>query len=247
MSEQVNKFSIKRLVATLDPERPYSTAELANYGLRASHAAHLAKSGWLKRLGRGVYQLQGGQLERDKSLIFLSAQVPGLHVGGKTALAWRGVRHQLAVRERLTLWGDSPVRLPLWFKEAFNVTYQTTQLFDAALPAGYGLSSLPTGDAQLRVSVPERALLELFSDAGKRQSLSETMQVAEGVRNLRPDILEVLLQHCQRVKAVRLAKAFAEKYEQPWLGLVTKHSERLGSSSRWVATMPNNELLSLKR
>lgn len=247
MSEQPIKFSIKRLVAELDSERPYSTAELASYGLRASHASHLVKSGWLKRLGRGVFQLQGGQLDRDKCLIFLAAQIPGLHVGGKTALAWRGVRHQLAVRERLILWGDSPVRIPVWFKEVFNITYQTTQLFDTALPAGYGLSPLPGADAQVLVSIPERALLELFSDAGKHQSLSETMQIAEGIRNLRPAVLEILLQHCQRVKVVRLAKAFAEKYEQPWLGLVAKRSECLGSNSRWVASMPNDELLSLKR
>lgn len=247
MSEQVDKFSIKRLVATLDSERPYSTVELAKYGLRASHASHLVKSGWLKRLGRGVFQLPGGQLDRNKCLVFLSAQISGLHVGGKTALAWRGVRHQLAMRDRLILWGQSPVRLPLWFKETFNVTYQTTQLFDDALPEGYGLAPLPGGEPQMRVSVPERALLELFSDAGKQQSLSETMQVAEGIRNLRPDVLEMLLQHCQRVKVVRLTKAFAERYEQPWLSLASKHSERLGSASRWVATMPNDELLSLKR
>lgn len=45
----------------------------------------------------------------------------------------------------------------------------------------------------------------------------------------------------------RLAKAFAEQYEQPWFGLVAKRSDRLGSNSRWVASMPNDELLSLKR
>ena len=37
------------------------------------------------------------------------------------------------------------------------------------------------------VSVPERALLELFCDTGKLQSLEETLNVAEGVRHLRPD------------------------------------------------------------
>ena len=80
---QVDKFSIKLLVATLDPERPYSTAELANYGLRVSHAGHLEKSGLLRRLGPGVYQLPGGQLDRDKCLVLHSARIPGLHVGGK--------------------------------------------------------------------------------------------------------------------------------------------------------------------
>jgi hypothetical protein len=97
------------------------------------------------------------------------------------------------------------------------------------------------------VSVPERALLELFSDTGKLQSLEETLNVAESVRHLRPDVLDTLLAHTTRVKVVRLAKALAESLDLPWLEIAKKHNERLGSSSRWVAVTRDKKILRLKK
>ena len=44
-------------------------------------------------------------LRQEDSLKFLSRTVEGFHVGGKTALAWRGIRHNLAFHEPLSLWG----------------------------------------------------------------------------------------------------------------------------------------------
>ena len=79
----------------------------------AKRASALARSGWLLRQGRGAYGHPGDTLQRDACLAFLAQQVPGLHVAGKTALAWRGVRHNLAYRETVVLWGDQPARLPL--------------------------------------------------------------------------------------------------------------------------------------
>ena len=46
------------------------------------------------------------KLSEQGCLRFLSRRHPGFHVGGKTALAWRGVRHNLPPREPLWLWGD---------------------------------------------------------------------------------------------------------------------------------------------
>jgi hypothetical protein len=137
-------------------------------------------------------------------------EVPELHVGGKTALAWRGARHNLAYQERLNLWGRKAARLPEWFTDLSNVTYQSTRIFYNALPQGFGLAPLPAGNPKVLASVPERALLELFSYTGKLQSLEETLNVAESVRHLRPDILETMLTHTTRVMVVRLAKSLAE-------------------------------------
>jgi hypothetical protein len=183
----------------------------------------------------------------NKALAYLSLEVPELHVGGKTALAWRGTRHNLAHQERLNLWGLKAGRLPAWFTDLFNVTYQSTRIFDNTLPQGFGLAPLPAGNPKVMVSVPERALLELFSDTGKLQSLEETLNVAESVRHLRPDVLETLLAHTTRVKVVRLAKSLAKSLELPWLEIAKKHSERLGSSSRWVAVTRDKKILHLKK
>jgi hypothetical protein len=240
-------ISIKELLSKLDWDTPYSSSDLQALGLPSTAAARLAQSGWLKRLGRGVYQVPNGKLDMNKALAYLSLEVPQLHVGGKTALAWRGTRHNLAHQERLNLWGLKAGRLPAWFTDLFNVTYQSTRIFDKALPPGFGLAPLPAGHPKVMVSVPERALLELFSDTGKLQSLEEMLNIAESVRHLRPDVLETLLAHTTRVKVVRLAKTLAESLELPWLEVAKKHNERLGSSSRWIAVTRDKKILHLKK
>ena len=240
-------ISIKELLSKLEWDTPYGSRDLQALGLPSTAAARLAQSGWLKRLGRGVYQVPNARLDMNKALAYLSLEVPEFHVGGKTALAWRGTRHNLAHQERLNLWGLKAGRLPAWFTDLFNVTYQSTRIFDNTLPQGFGLAPLPAGNPKVMVSVPERALLELFSDTGKLQSLEETLNVAESVRHLRPDVLETLLAHTTRVKVVRLAKSLAKSLELPWLEIAKKHSERLGSSSRWVAVTRDKKILHLKK
>lgn len=240
-------ISIKELLSKLEWDTPYSCSDLQALGLPSAAAARLAQSGWLKRLGRGVYQVSNAKLDVNKTLAYLSLEVPQLHVGGKTALAWRGTRHNLAHQERLNLWGHKAARLPAWFTDLFNVTYQSTRIFDEALPKGFGLAPLPAGHQQVMVSVPERALLELFSDTGKLQSLEETLNVAQSARHLRPDVLDTLLTHITRVKVVRLAKALAESLDLPWLEIAKKHNERLGSSSPWAAVTRDKKILRLKK
>ena len=155
-------ISIKELMTQLEWDIPYSTQDLERLGLPSTSAARLAGSGWLKRLARGVYTVPNGKLDRDKTLAFLADRMPGLHVGGKTALAWRGVRHTLAQRERITLWGKRAGHLPSWFTDLFDATYQSTHIFDERLTPDFGLSELPGHHSKVLVSVPERALLELF-------------------------------------------------------------------------------------
>lgn len=191
--------------------------------------------------------LPGDTLTRDGSLAFLAAQTPGLHVGSKTALAWRGVRQNIAFREHLNLWGDAPKRLPEWFTQRFPASYQATQLFDDALPEAYGLQALPAGDPRVLVSVPERAMLELLSDVGKVQSLSEARELVESLPGLRTKVLDELLRHTTRIKVVRMAATFAASLKLPWATLAASHSERIGGGARWVAVGRSGERLDLRR
>lgn len=190
--------------------------------------------------------LPGDTLSREGSLAFLTEQIPGLHVGSKTALAWRGVRQNIAFREMLTLWGDRAKPLPSWFTERFHARYQATQLFDAELPEGLGLQPLPNGDPRVMVSVPERAVLELLSDVGKTQSLSEARDLVDELQSLRDEVLDELLMHTTRIKVVRAAASLAEELSLPWAALAKGHSQRIGGS-RWIAVSKTGERLDFKK
>src|SRR3984957_6149665 len=228
-------FSFKQILTELPRGEPLSTSALQARGVSAFRASDLARSGWLTHLGRGVYMLPGDTLTREGCLAYLSQRVSGFHVGGKTALAWRGVRQNVSFREILTLWGDQPKRLPAWFTQRFDSRYQETQLFDTKLRKGFGLQPLPNGNPGVLVSVPERALLELLSDVGKVQSLQETRQLVENLRTLREKTFDKLLAHTTRIKVVRLAELLGRELDLPWADAATRHSHRVGGGKRWVA------------
>lgn len=246
MKSTNDNFSFKNVLAKLPRGEPLGTAMLAQFGVSAYRASALARSGWLTHLARGVYMLPGDTLTRDACLAFLSHQVTGLHLGGKTALGAGGMRHTVAFRDVLSLWGDRAKPLPAWFTQRFECRYQSTQLFDASLPKGFALQPLPVGRPDVLVATPERALLELLSDVGKGQSLDEARQLVEMMHSLRSDVLETLLVHTTRIKVVRLAQALGAEFELPWAPLAAQQSQRLGGGKRWVAVFRSGERLDLK-
>lgn len=247
MTRTSPNFLFRKALNDLPRGTPLTTDNLLAYGLTAKHLSRLAAEGWLQRLGHGVYLLPGDKLEREAALVTLAKSIPSLHVAGKTALAWRGIRHNIASTQIISLWGEKPGKLPSWFTQAFPSHYQTTNIFDAAMPACLGLAPLPGGNRDLLVSVPERALLELLSDTGKRQGLEEARQLAESIHAPRMDVMDKLLSYLTRIKIVRMAYQFADELNLPWKDTALENCERLGGGKRWVSSTRNGERLNLKR
>ena len=207
---------IKSLQMAFPRGAPFDHQQLAKLGVSSALAHHYLKSGWLTRLGRGVFMFANDTLRREDCLKFLSHQMSGFHVGGKTALAWRGVRHNLPAREPLSLWGEGKGNLPEWFQNLFPARYTTRNPFSPKLPKHFGLQPLPETPNGVLVSVPERALLEMLSEVGVHQGIEEARNIMEGARSLRPEVLTTLLKNCRRVKVVRLCVTWAGELNLPW-------------------------------
>lgn len=246
MSSNSRHSLIKSLLVSVPRGRPMDIAMLDVQGVSAFLAAKHARSGWLKRLAQGVYAFAGDTLNRDQCLLFLQGQISGLHVAGKTALAWQGVRHNLSVREQLMLWGDDKrAKLPLWFVDQFPASYRSTALFSSkAISVGIGT---PPGLLEgVRVSVPERAVLEMLYEVGKSQDMEEAKNLFESLRGLRFEVMGELLSQCTSVKTVRLFLLWAKETEVLNVGaLRDKYSLPVGSSSRWMGRMADGTILSL--
>ena len=128
---------------------------------------------------------------------------------------------------------------------ALSGRYVARKLFDAGLAPGFGLQPLPeTPDGPL-VSVPERALLELLNEVGARQGIEEAKNIMEGVRSPRLDVLGPLLQHCPRVKVVRLCVQWAEELKLEWAAEARRLAGPRGRG-RWLSRMPDGTTLILK-
>jgi hypothetical protein len=183
MALPIRHKSIKTLQAAVPRGTPFDSRQLRKLGVSSALAHHYLKSDWLARLGRGVFMFPKDILRRKDSLKFLSRHVPGFHVGGKTALAWRGIRHNLPAREPISLWGDGKFTLPPWFTGRFPARYTARKLFSTKLPRDFGLHPLPETPDGVPVSEPERALLEMLSEVGVHQGIEEARNIMEGIRS----------------------------------------------------------------
>lgn len=236
---------IKRLQNSLPRGGPFDTAQLLDLGISTALAHRYVNSGWLDKLGRGVFMFPGDKLTREASLRFLERKIPSLHVAAKSALALHGFRHNVGYEEPMVLWGDQPGVLPEWFKERFAARYSTPRLFDD-VPPKFGISTLPENPDGPRVSEPERALLEMLSEVGVNQEVDEARHIMEGLRQLRTARLAKLLSACRMVKAVRLCVGWSEELGLPWATKAREAAERNMGTGRWVARMKDGSTLILK-
>jgi len=236
---------IKALVSGAIPGRPLTLRDLAGFGVSPFLAAKYARSGWLERLGPGLYRLPTSPLDRDQSLRVLQDRFPGLHVAGRSALAWQGIRHNLDVTEQLVVWGPPASSLPAWFCTAFPSRYRTASLF-ASTVDDEGLFTPVSSSSGVRVSTRERALIEMLRDAGQGQDMEEAQHLFQATSGLRTPVLGRLLSHCRSVKAVRMVLHWGER-----VGNVDVEALRrefvlpTGGRSRWIGTMDDGSILAL--
>ena len=225
---------LNNLYAQLKPGTPVTSDELAARKISADLAVHYTRAGWLKRLSRGVFARPDTPLELHASLRLLERRLRGLHVGGKTALDWHGVRHNVSQRSVLQLYGWASGPLPSWFTDTFPSTYRRLRLFDEKPDAPLRVSRFQRKSDGPLVSEPERAVLELLSDVGVRQPLQEARDILEGTPSLRAAVLQELLGRCKQVKAVRLCLTLGRELGLPWAAKLDQKQLPTGSEKRWV-------------
>jgi len=184
---------------------------------------------------RGVYCRPNDTLALYPSLILLQRKFDGLHVGGKSALDWYGVRHYVSQKPVLHLYGWVAARLPDWFTQRFPAEYHRKRLFDERPEALLHASSFEKRTGAPQASAPERALLELLSEVGVRQPLQEARELTESTYNLRADVLRELLQRCTSVKTVRLCLQLGRELSLPWVVKLDPATLPTGSKRAWVS------------
>lgn len=226
---------LNHLYAGWAPGAPLTSADLAAQGVSADLAVHYVRSGWLTRLMRGVFCRPNDTLALYPSLLLLQRKFDGLHVGGKSALDWHGVRQYVSQNPVLNLYGWVAARLPSWFTQRFPAEYHRKRLFDERDDALLHVGAFEKRSGAPQVSAPERALLELLSDVGVRQPLQEARELTENTYNFRADVLHELLQRCTSVKTVRLCLQLGREVSTPWATKLDPATLPTGSKRPWVS------------
>ena len=223
-----------------------ASQDLAKRGISADLAVHYAKTGWLVRLAHGVYSRPGDSLALHPCLRFLERKVLGLHVGGRTALDWYGIRQYVSQRPVTQLYGWNAAKLPEWFTKQFPADYHRKRLFKEEPSAPLHATIFERQSDAPKVSEPERALLEALSDVGVRQPLQEARELTQSSHTLRANVLMELLRLCVSIKTVRLCLSLGKELRLPWSPKLDPSELPLGSARPWVSRSSDG-LLILKR
>ena len=110
------------------------------------------------------------------------------------------------------------------------------------LPQGLAVGSIPSTEYfgvdstffSLEASEPERAIFECLYLSPKHQDLSEVYEILESLVNLRPKVIQTILEQCRSIKVKRLFLYMSEKAGHNWLSYIDTKEIDLGTGDRLI-------------
>ncbi|MCX6613283.1 MAG: type IV toxin-antitoxin system AbiEi family antitoxin domain-containing protein [Acidobacteria bacterium] len=233
---------------------------LSQHHYSTSLRSHYISAGWLEQPARQVYRRKRGSLNWQQVVISLQTLLgQNLTVGGRTALETQGFAHYLTHEtNKVHLYG--PKHPPAWLQKlpldvqfVYHNSQRTfripeKQLEDNVPPdtfnnSGLDVNPLPSDLVtmqwgqwgwKIRLSSPERALLELLDELPEHETFHQVDKLVEGLANLSPRRLENLLINCRSVKVKRLFFFFADRHRHAWLKRINKTLIDLGTGKRML-------------
>lgn len=209
---------------------------LKEEGVYQQLAREYEKGGWVRRIGQGAYKRYADNVNWTGGLYALQEQLKlNIHAGGKTAMQLQGYGHYLPLGQgaKVTLFGLPATKLPAWFRNykwSSNIRYTRTGLFKGNDTLGLTQHSIDT--FSIKVSAPERAIMEMLHFVPKEETYEEAKLLMEGLTTLRPQLLQALLEQCKSVKVKRLFLLLAEACNHKWIMRLQQTKIDIGKGKR---------------
>lgn len=214
-----------------------TTSWLHEHGVSRQLARRYRESGWLQPMGHGAFLRVGNPpIEWFGAVYALQTQLNlTLHPGAGTALSLSGLGQNLPLGDKavIALFSDRRERLPAWFTRyawSARLAHHSPTLFGTSEPVG--LTTVKHGEFSLRMSTPERAILELLHLATTNDAITHAVDLMSGLSTLRPQVLQSLLENCRSVKVKRLFLWLAETAGHEWFNRLTVARVDLGKGKR---------------
>jgi hypothetical protein len=221
---------LKRLVLKWPRNTIYTSEWMKGQGFSRQLIDKYKKSKWLAPVGKGAYKLFNDTINWTGALYAVQNQLHlSIHPGGKTALQLKGLAHFVPIEiKEIFLFGTKGQKLPSWFKTydwGLETHYIMTHLFGHDL----GLNNEDYGSFSIKISSPERAIMEMLYFVPQKQTLSEGSLIMEHLISLRPPVIQDLLEICNSIKVKRLFMYLAEKHSHRWVERLNLAKVNLGS------------------
>lgn len=208
------------------------TSWLENSGISRSELSDYVESGWLERISTGVYKFSGDSPTIYGILGSYGSQSNmSYHIGAASALELKGFSHYVSMgKPKAVVFAPVRPSLPKWIENAdldMQLVSVSTKIFGK-----YGIEQMDYQGLPLKVSSPERAIMECLSLAPKHYNLMDVFYLFEMLTSLRSSIVQQLLESCTSVKVKRLFLYMAEKSRHRWFAKLDISRINLGSGTR---------------
>ncbi|NCC53420.1 MAG: hypothetical protein EOM20_19715 [Spartobacteria bacterium] len=232
-----NERKIQKLLDMHQPQTVLTAQWLEQNGISHDLQKHYRKSGWLESIGTGAFRRPNDQVGWEGGLFAIQTQIKlPVHAGALTALSLQGYAHYLRLgAETVFLFSPPKTNLPAWFRNhdwGRRVHHCKTSI----LPPALALTDQGAGNFSIQISTPERAILECLYLAPASVDLVECYQIMEGLTNLRPKLLQPLLEQCSSIKVKRLFLYMADKAGHSWNKRLDTAALDLGSGARTITS-----------
>ena len=192
---------------------------------------------WIEPVGNGAYKLVNDQIDCFGGIYSLQSHLNmDVHVGGKTSLELLGYAHYISEEmNTCQLYGKTNKDLPEWFRRynwGLTIHYKTATLFQIELYTGF--TKYPHKEFSIRISAPERAIMEMLYRVPSEHGFDESYRIMENLTTLRPEVVQGHLKLCKSVKVKRLFLFMAERADHAWVHRLHKSKLDLGSGNRQI-------------
>ena len=211
-----------------------ATSEWLDYlGIYKQLRNRYVASHWIESFGHGAFKRIGDTVAWEGALSAIQYQLKqSIHIGAKTALEFHGFAHFIPFHEtQITLFSHYPLKLPKWFSQSklhLKINYYSSSF----LKTDVGIDEKNIRGFKLKISSPERAIFEVLFLTPHHQSIQESKYLMEGLRTLRPQMVQKLLDHCTSFKVKRLFLLLAEQEQLPCLEFLNLKNVKLGIGNR---------------
>jgi len=197
------------------------------------------RSGWLERIGHGAWKRSGDRIDWQGGVFALQQEEPlRIWPGGATALSLAGYSHYLSFgREAVELFATASTSLPGWFSKhewAVSVNFHSTGLFAAMEDPSLQTFQVPYCQFELKISTPERAVLELIHRSADETLFSGVVDVFSGLGTLSPRRLQKLLEACTSIRVKRVFLLLARNAGHAWYRRIDLSRLDIGKGKRQI-------------
>lgn len=228
-----NRTKINQLLANIPQDVVLQSSWLIKEGYSLDLQKYYRKSGWLKALGNGAMYRNNNEPGYEGGVYALQMQSGlSVHPGGRTALTIQGRAHYIEFNAvKIWLFGSENEKLPTWFK---NHKWNQQIQFKATsfLPADLGLINFTFANFTIKISSPARAILECLYLSPEKFDIVECYELMENLNDLRPALVQELLEACNSIKVKRLFLFMAEKLNHGWYKHLILSKIDLGKGKR---------------